>query len=165
MFRQFLRKFLLRKKSPQPEEKKIKVDFSYDKADIDRQEIRVIRGLDFLNEISHRPVEKPYFAYTVNRLTTMENISLFLDTLPKDFQFTFFNNFYPQISDPGAYVAIQHYGEIFIFHLSNHGWTTVWTSMSKEDLIDYIYKNREYQFENHIEVHRQYKTRTVGERP
>ena len=164
MLRQFFINLFKKKIEHKSSETKLKVDFSYDNAEKDRSEIKRVSGLFFLNEVSHRPIEKPYFAFKIDSLTTLHNISLFLDTFPEDFQFSFFDNFYPQISDPGAYLTIQHYNNNFIYQLGNHGWSSEWKIMIKSDLIDYMYKNRGFQSDNYIEVYRRYKTFLPGQR-
>ena len=80
--------------------------------------------------------------------TTKENIAEFLETLPENYQLSFFDNFHPKISDPGTYVWVQHFNlDRFAYALHNHGWSSEWKQISKNDLVDYIYKNRGFTSE------------------
>lgn len=165
MFRNLFASLFRKKILDAPKNAKIAVDLSYDKTHIDEQMTKRINGLILLNDVSHHPTEKPYFAFRIDISTTIENISLFLDTFPDDFQFSFFDKFYPQISDPGAYVTIQSNDGNFIYQLGNHGWSSEWKAIIKDELVDYIYKNREFQTNDSIEVYRRFKKCTEGEWP
>lgn len=136
-----------------------------DQYEADRKDIKRTFGLNFLNEVLQNSTNKPKFAYKIDNSTTAEDISTFLDTFPTDFEFFFFDNFHSQISDPGAYLSVQHYGDTFIYQLGNNGWSSKWKTISKNELIDLIYKNRKHQDGDYIEVYRRYKTVTEGQWP
>jgi hypothetical protein len=72
---------------------------------------------------------------------------MFINSIPEKFQLIFFDNFHPQISDPGAYVFVQKQNNNFIYQLGNHGWSSNWEVINSKDLINYIYKNRSYTTE------------------
>jgi hypothetical protein len=92
---------------------------------------------------THKDGEAVFFKINLN--TTKENIEEFLKTLPENYQLNFFDNFHPKISDLGAYVWVQHFNlDTFAYSLHNHGWSSEWRQIHKGDLIDYIYKNREF---------------------
>jgi hypothetical protein len=83
--------------------------------------------------------------FKIDLLTTKENIFKFLSSLPDNYQLNFFDNFYPQKSDPGAYVWTQHLNsDKFAYSLHNHGWSSEWKEMNKNVLAEYIFKNREF---------------------
>jgi len=87
--------------------------------------------------------------FEINLTTTKENINEFLKTLPKNYQLNFFDNFHSQISDPGAYVWVQHINlGVFAYSLHNHGWSSEWKQIEKSNLVDYIYRNREFTSEH-----------------
>ena len=80
--------------------------------------------------------------------TTKQKIEQFLTSLPNKYQLNFFDNSYPQISDPGAYVWTQRLTvDTYAYSLHNHGWSSEWKQITKTELVDYIYLNR--QFNSH----------------
>lgn len=81
--------------------------------------------------------------------TTKQKIEQFLTSLPNKYQLNFFDNSYPQISDPGAYVWTQRLtGDIYAYSLHNHGWSSEWKQITKTELVDYIYLNRQFNSDN-----------------
>lgn len=94
----------------------------------------------------HKDGESIFFKITLN--TTKENIAEFLETLPENYQISFFDNFHPKISDPGTYVWVQHLNlDRFAYSLHNHGWSSEWKQIPKHDLVEYIYRNRGFTSE------------------
>lgn len=87
----------------------------------------------------------------------------FLYSIPKKFVFVFFDNYHPQISDPGAYVRVQQVGGNFLYSLANHGWSSEWKEIKVNELVDYILKNLPYADEC-FELKPYYKTAVIGER-
>jgi hypothetical protein len=79
----------------------------------------------------------------INADTTEQIIDEFLTSLPNKYQVNFFDNSYPQISDPGAYVWTQRLvDDKYAYSLHNHGWSSEWKQISKSELVKYIYSNR-----------------------
>ena len=50
----------------------------------------------------------------------------------------FHDPYFPQLSDPGAYVLIQRRGDQFLHRLGNHGWLNRWTHQSPDLLAAYL---------------------------
>ena len=113
----------------------------------DKLEIQNLKGLEVIEDIKTWWNENPSFRIRIDVNTTKEQIKLFLETLPKNFEISFFDFFYPQLSDPGAYISVQANGSSFLYMLGNHGWASCWKRINKSKLIDYIYKNREHNEE------------------
>lgn len=98
-------------------------------------------------EIQKRDEETFFLKISVD--TTKQTIGKFLSSLPDKYQLTFFDNSYPQISDPGAYVWIQRLiDDKYAYSLHNHGWSSEWKLILKSELIDYIYLNRQFNDDN-----------------
>ncbi|MGE3801836.1 MAG: hypothetical protein AB7H80_12525 [Candidatus Kapaibacterium sp.] len=76
--------------------------------------------------------------------TTQEAIGHVVDKLDERCAIDFFDYFHPQISDPGAFVTVHKEGEELKYMLGNHGWTSEWKPITRDSLIEYIYKNRQY---------------------
>jgi len=77
--------------------------------------------------------------------TTLIEIQDFLKAFPMRHVLNFYDNFYEQISDPGAFVSVQKLKDSsFAYRLGNHGWTSEWTAITENELVDYIYKNRDF---------------------
>ena len=80
-----------------------------------------------------------------NNETTLSEIQELLKEFPMKHQLNFYDNFYEQISDPGAYVTVQKLKDSsFAYRLGNHGWHSELTAITKNELADYIYKNRDF---------------------
>jgi len=119
----------------------------------DLSEIQDLKGLEVIGDLRLWWNENPRFQIKIDLNTTKEQIKLFIDTLPNCFEISFFDFFHPQLSNPGAYVSVQHHGPSFLYMVGNHGWSSRWKKISKSKLIDYIYKNREHNDE-HIGIFR-----------
>ena len=52
--------------------------------------------------------------------------------LPHAHELSFFDQYFPSPTDPGAYVDIQHKSEWFQYRMGNHGWTSGWLYQSPE---------------------------------
>lgn len=61
--------------------------------------------------------------------------------LPEGFELFFYDQYYPSMSDPGAYVSIQRREGIFIYMLGNHGWSGEWLKQSPELLAAWLALN------------------------
>lgn len=113
----------------------------------DKLEIQNLKGLEVIEDIKTWWNENPSFRIRIDANTTKEQIKLFLETLPKNFEISFFDFFHPQLSDPGAYISVQANGSSFLYMLGNHGWASCWKRINKSKLIDYIFNNREHNEE------------------
>jgi hypothetical protein len=84
--------------------------------------------------------------FKINNLNSIDNIKDFIITVPNDYSINFFDNFYPLISDLGAYVSVQKLfgNNSFAYFIANHGWSTEWRQFDLNDLINYIHKNRDF---------------------
>lgn len=61
-----------------------------------------------------------------------------LDWLPERWEIDFHDPYFPQLSDPGAYVLIQRRGDRYMFRQGNHGWLNRWGHQSPELLAAYL---------------------------
>jgi|SRR6185436_6482654 len=86
-----------------------------------------------------------HLQFKINTTTILESIQEFLDAFPPKFQLSFFDFYYPQVSDPGAYVTVQKLNPgLFIFYLGNHGWQSKPKEITRQELAAYIFKNRDH---------------------
>jgi hypothetical protein len=98
-------------------------------------------------KIARKDAETIFLVIDAN--TSKEAIRKFLILLHDKYQITFFDNSAPQISDPGAYVWAQRMSqETYAFSLHNHGWSSEWKQINKEQLVEYIYSNRQFNCGN-----------------
>lgn len=84
------------------------------------------------------------YEFQLDSATTKEFIGAIVDKLDAKCEIDFFDYFHPQISDPGAYVTVYKENGQFKYELANHGWSSDWKIISRDSLVDYIFKNREY---------------------
>lgn len=70
-----------------------------------------------------------------------------LDWLPEGWEVDFHDPYFPQLSDPGAYVLIQRRGDRFLFRTGNHGWLNHWGHQSPQLLAAYMRLVAEYEGE------------------
>jgi len=97
-----------------------------------------------MNDLDNLTTEKTKIEYQLDITTTKDLIGQVIDNLDERCAINFFDNFHPQISDPGAYVTVHKENGQLKYELANHGWSSEWKEISKDSLTDYIYKNREY---------------------
>lgn len=128
-----------------------------------RNDLDDLRGLKGLQVVDVKEAY-PNLRLSVCAHTAKNDIADFLDSLPVEFEFGFFDYFYPQISDPSAYVTAQKLDEGFLYYLANHGWSSDWQEISRDDLVEYIFKNREYNWEQ-CWIQRRSKIAVLGARP
>lgn len=88
---------------------------------------------------------------SLDERTTKEEIERLIDKLDNRYSLHFFDHHHEQISEPGAYVTVHHDEAQLTYELSNQGWASDWKAITKDELIDYIYHNREYN-EGKIEM-------------
>ncbi|MTI38415.1 hypothetical protein E1140_02805 [Fulvivirga lutimaris] len=81
-----------------------------------------------------------------------ENLDQLFKQLSRVNQLFFFDHFFPQISDPGAYVDIQKYRDKLIYRLGNHGWRTDWKILNKYNAIRFVLKNSSHNRDT-IRIH------------
>ena len=85
-----------------------------------------------------RSNEKHYF---VKQEVSLDEITRFLELLPENYELKFHDQFYPSISDSGAFVFMQRKANIFVYMFGNHGWSSKWSTQSIEFVTAYIYIN------------------------
>lgn len=128
---------------------------------LDNQDLIGLKGLTIKNDRRLWWDERPKFILQLSIVNSKHDIALFVETIPNDFQVTFFDNFHNVGPDPGAVVMFQKQNEDFLYCIGNHGWATNWDYISKSDLIDYIYKNREFN-DDKIEIYRRTQKVELG---
>ena len=141
-----------------PEELKKRADKNYPKNypknyKIDKRDLTGLKGLTIINAKKLWWDERPRFVLQISINNSKNEISDFLDSMPNDFETTFFDNFYDSRPEHGAVVMFRKDGLGFQYMYGSHGWSTKWDIISKTDLIDYIYKNREYNHDK-MEIYR-----------
>jgi len=119
--------------------------------------LRNLEGLEILSVNNERAKLK------IDKTVDKEKIKEFVSSFPNDFQLSFFDNFHPQISDPGAYVWVQKLESEFAFMLANHGWSSEWKTIGFYDLVDYIDKNKQYT-SDYFEIYPLKQVAVIGER-
>ena len=100
--------------------------------------------MSFLNQIIDLYRVFNLKKFKIDENTMKEKIIDYINSIPNKYQLSFFDYFHPQISDPGAYVIVQKNNKKYIFQLANHGWSSNWKEIEFEDLVEYIYKNKEF---------------------
>jgi len=63
--------------------------------------------------------------------------------LPEGWDLEFYDQYYPSMSDPGAYVSVQRSGDLYVYWLGNHGWSADWQKQSPELLAAWMHLNTE----------------------
>ena len=61
--------------------------------------------------------------------------------MPEGLELSFYDRFYPSMSDPGAFVRVQRRGDVLVHMFSNHGWASDWAKHSAELLAAWIMIN------------------------
>ena len=64
-----------------------------------------------------------------------------LKWLPRGYGVHFYDQYYPTISDPGAYVEVQRNEEFLLYMFANHGWSSGWSRQSPELLSAWMLLN------------------------
>lgn len=72
---------------------------------------------------------------------TSAEIESLLAWLPPERELFFWDNFYPQLSDPGAGVSVQRSQDSFYYQLGNHGWSSRWLMQSSKVIAAWIMLN------------------------
>ena len=129
----------------------------------DSAELKSLKGLVIKDAEKLWWDATPRFKLAIDKDTTKEQIQSFFDTIPNNFEVFFFDFFHPQISDPGAYVTSQRNGVNFLYMLGNHGWSNEWKEIGKSELVEYLYKNREYNIDE-LKIYRLYQVAKNGKR-
>jgi hypothetical protein len=101
-----------------------------------------LEGIDGITFYTHR-MDPDLVRVRLNDDATQESVLKLIDQI-KDHELTFFDYYYPSPSEPGGYVTVKREGDNFIHKNKNHGWSAEWNEISKEQLVEYIYKNRKY---------------------
>ncbi|THJ25562.1 MAG: hypothetical protein CAF45_000575 [Nitrospira sp. CG24E] len=61
--------------------------------------------------------------------------------LPRRCELSFYDQFFPSPSDPGAYVDVQRKKDWFQYRMSNHGWSQTWNTQSPELIAAWLVLN------------------------
>ncbi len=117
-----------------------------------------------MNDQDYLVTKRTEIEYPLDTSTTKDSIGLVIDKLDERCAINFFDNFHPQISDPGACVTVHKEKGQLMYELANHGWSSEWKVISKDSLIDYIYKNREHNDGKLVIVARHKKNIEVKEK-
>lgn len=81
------------------------------------------------------------FRVNLKQHTSHADIVSLLEWLPPAHELALYDQYYPSVSDPGAYVAIQRKGALFMYFMGNHGWSSGWLVQSKQMLAALIQIN------------------------
>ncbi len=76
-------------------------------------------------------------------IATRDNFVSLLQWLPPNYKLQFYDQYYPSMSDPGAYVTVFRKDNLFIYKLGNHGWSGEWSRQSVELLASWLFLNLE----------------------
>jgi hypothetical protein len=101
-----------------------------------------LEGIDGITFYTNR-MDPDLVRVRLNDNATQETVLKLIDQM-KDHELSFFDYYYPSPSEPGGYVTVKREGNNFIHKIQNHGWSTEWDEISKERLVEYVYKNRQY---------------------
>jgi hypothetical protein len=71
----------------------------------------------------------------------LEDFVALLHWLPRGYGLHFYDQYYPTISDPGAYVEVQRNAEFLLYMVANHGWSSNWSRQSGELLAAWLALN------------------------
>jgi|GEM_PF-4195781 len=71
-------------------------------------------------------------AFSVSIGAVHETFRSLLAWLPEACELRFYDQFYPSVSDPGAYVSVRRKGRAFTYRLANHGWSSAWSPQSPQ---------------------------------
>lgn len=82
----------------------------------------------------------------VSPQATVADFMSLLEWLPEDRELSFFDQYFPSISDPGAYVSIRRRGALFSHFMGNHGWSRDWSLQSPELLARWLHMNLRPRF-------------------
>lgn len=63
---------------------------------------------------------------------SIDNFIQFIRWLPMGFSLTFYDQYYPSQSDPGAYIEILRCRDYCLYKAGNHGWSSDWIKQSIE---------------------------------
>lgn len=77
-------------------------------------------------------------AVGIGRTELLELLAL----LPPEYELSFYDRFYPSMSDPGAYVSIERNGAgSYGYMMGNHGWSSDWLRQRPELLAAWMLLN------------------------
>lgn len=127
-------------------EQRIKIEFpEYPFYEEDFQLASTIKGFQQLGYVNPKPFG-PWFYYKVNNETTEESINIFLDTLPKEFGFSF--------SESGTTLKVQRVGNKYFFYPFAHGKSSIWHSVTRSEMLKLIYDNKAHQYQQSFRTFR-----------
>jgi hypothetical protein len=125
----------------------------YDNLKKDIESLECLRGLKIYGDRRIWFNPNPRIKIAVNTNTDRQNIADFIDSIPQDFQIMFFDNSETRGPDPGAIVYAKPDKDNFLYFSGNHGWKSAWKTISKDNLVSFIYRNRGYTT-NDLEIFR-----------
>ncbi len=101
---------------------------------------------EFINGLNFYRINKNDSVYIDVNGVDENNLDFILDFFPVYRSLCFYDHFFPQRSDPGAYITVYHYKYEFAYWMGNHGWSTLdrFRQISKFHLKRYILKNIKY---------------------
>lgn len=103
---------------------------------------------DIKGIVTKKSGREPTIGYIeTENIPELETLYSLFGNLPKHLKIFFFDNFFPTISDPGAYVSVGQMGGRFYYRLGNHGWSSdeYWTTA--EYCSRYLLKNWKFNKE------------------
>lgn len=85
-----------------------------------------------------------------------ENILDFLQSLPDNFQFMFYDLNYvaPDLHPNGAYIHVKLIGTEYYHFAGHHEWNTKWMKINSSDLAEYIFRCRAFSREKFEVFHK-----------
>jgi len=92
--------------------------------------------------------------FTVAPDACADDFIALLAWLPRGFELGFYDQYYPSMSDPGAYVGVQRKDSAYIYKLGNHGWSSDWSQQSPELLAAWMMLNmtKKHPFSQNLSV-------------
>lgn len=136
---------------------------SYEYEDEDRKLASKISGLKFSHTVNPKPFA-PVFHFEINQNSQLTNISLFLATIPKEFEIDYFRPFNPGKSSAGVRTIVQQHGKNYCFYSYGHAGDELWKTITKEQLLNELFTFRERQSFGTIKVSRIRKRAILGEK-
>ena len=124
--------------------------------------LKDLKGLSILGDRKIYWDPNPRIQIQMEQSTKWFELGAFIRTLPSNFEMVFFDHFYPQKkgSDHGAIVFARQAMRGYRFKLGNHGWQSKEMKISKIELIDYLYRNRNFN-QDRFEIFRRRKKETT----
>ncbi|NND98952.1 MAG: hypothetical protein HKN47_16670 [Pirellulaceae bacterium] len=97
-----------------------------------------ISGLDLLAKTKRR--QQIAFDQHANRTTA----SHLIGQLSHSHSLCFYDLQYDSPSDPGVFIEVMRHDANYVLQLRNHGWSSDWVIVTKDEAIDLLWSCREY---------------------